>query len=59
MAAVTMPAIEKSPGGTSWTAPMTSPLIKSTAGLCLSPPLSPNSESEVTTQQDLVKIIYL
>lgn len=54
MAIVTMPSVEKSPGGTSWTAPMTSPVVKSSSGLCLSPPLSPNSESDVAAQQDLV-----
>jgi hypothetical protein len=54
MALVTMPSVERSPGGTAWKVPLMSPIIKSATGSCLSPPLSPSSDSEGATQQDLV-----
>ena len=53
---VTMPSVERSPGGTAWTVPMTSPIVKSSSGGCMSPPMSPSSDSEEATQQDLVSL---
>ncbi len=54
MVVVTMPSVERSPGGTTYTAPLTPSIVKSSSGACLSPPLSPSSDSEEATGQDLV-----
>jgi len=40
---VSMPSVEKSPGGTTWTLPSRH---SSASGTCLSPPMSPKSETD-------------